>query len=111
VLECCGITVNKNTLVGDKSAVKVGGIRVGVCALTSRGMKEEEMVKVAEFMVNAAKRGVEIEQKMREGAGGKAVTVGELGKVCTEDGGVKEMLKEVEGFAGGYFMPGEELGW
>lgn len=37
------ITVNKNSVVGDKSAMNPGGIRIGTPAMTTRGMKEAEM--------------------------------------------------------------------
>ena len=35
--ELCNITVNKNTVPGDTSALSPGGVRIGVCALTTRG--------------------------------------------------------------------------
>jgi glycine hydroxymethyltransferase len=110
VMEYCGITVNKNTLVGDKSAVRVGGVRIGVCALTSRGMKEVEMGKVADFMVKAVKMGVEIEGHMGEG-GKKVVKVSEFARVLGENEGIDNLCKEVEEFAGAFFMPGEDLAW
>ena len=43
-----GITVNKNSLPNDSLAVsKTSGIRIGTPALTTRGMKEQEMRKIA----------------------------------------------------------------
>ena len=42
-LDYMHITTNKNSVVGDKSAVTPGGIRLGTPALTTRGMKEAEM--------------------------------------------------------------------
>ena len=37
----CHITLNKNAVVGDVSAMTPGGVRVGTPAMTSRGLKEQ----------------------------------------------------------------------
>merc|ERR1711939_446227 len=50
ICDLCDLTLNKNTIKGDASAVVPGGVRIGTNALTSRSMKEPEMVKVAEFL-------------------------------------------------------------
>ena len=48
------ITVNKNMVpYDDKSAFVTSGIRVGVAAITTRGMKEEHMPKVVYFIDKA----------------------------------------------------------
>lgn len=44
------ITLNKNTLYGDKSALTPGGVRIGTPAVTTRGMVEKDMEKIAEFI-------------------------------------------------------------
>jgi len=45
------ITVNKNAIPNDpESPFVTSGIRVGTPAVTSRGFKEEEMVKIAKWM-------------------------------------------------------------
>ncbi|MBC6415441.1 MAG: serine hydroxymethyltransferase [Bdellovibrionales bacterium] len=46
-LEKAGITVNKNTVPGEKrSPFVTSGIRIGTAALTTRGMKETEMEQI-----------------------------------------------------------------
>lgn len=44
------VTLNKNTIAGDKSAANPGGIRLGTPACTTRGYKEADMKVVAEFL-------------------------------------------------------------
>ena len=44
------ITVNKNSVVGDKSAVTPGGVRLGAPAMTTRGLKENDFKQIATFL-------------------------------------------------------------
>ena len=59
-LDLCHITVNKNTIPGDKSALNPGGVRLGTPALTSRGMNEADMDEIAEFLTRYCNIGSEI---------------------------------------------------
>ena len=48
-LDKANITTNKNTIPGEtRSPFQASGIRLGTAAVTSRGMGEDEMVKIAE---------------------------------------------------------------
>jgi len=55
-LDKAGITVNKNGIPFDtKSPFITSGVRIGTPAVTTRGMKEEEMKKIGSFLIDALK--------------------------------------------------------
>ena len=60
------ITVNKNSIPFDpQNFFKTSGIRVGTAAVTTRGMVEEDMIKIAEAIdVVLAKKDIEAGQKI-----------------------------------------------
>src|SRR5690606_21741311 len=50
-LDAAGITCNKNAVpFDDKSPLITSGIRLGSAAMTTRGMKEEEMRRIADLL-------------------------------------------------------------
>ncbi|KAG2429396.1 hypothetical protein HYH02_014053 [Chlamydomonas schloesseri] len=53
VLDAVSITLNKNSVPGDKSAMVPGGIRIGTPALTTRGFQEKDFEQVADFIHRA----------------------------------------------------------
>jgi len=57
VLDRAGLTVNKNAIPFDSSSpFKPSGIRVGTPAVTTRGMKEEEMLEIADLVAEALEK-------------------------------------------------------
>jgi glycine hydroxymethyltransferase len=67
ILEEVSITVNKNTVPGDKNALSPSGIRIGTPALTSRGLVEKDMLQVADFIDQAFQIAIEINKKAASG--------------------------------------------
>ena len=61
----CMITVNKNSVPGDKSALVPGGMRLGAHALTSRGFKEADFEKTVELIDKAVSIAKEIQSKLK----------------------------------------------
>jgi len=56
LLDSVDITVNKNTIPGEtRSPFITSGMRLGTPALTSRGMREKEMVTIAKLIAKAIK--------------------------------------------------------
>lgn len=48
--ESIGITLNKNSIPGDISAVKPSGIRIGLACLLSRGLKHKHLDTIADIL-------------------------------------------------------------
>ena len=66
MLELCNITVNKNMVPGDKSALSPGGLRLGLPSLTTRNMDRNDMKQVADFIVRALEIAVESKKRCTE---------------------------------------------
>ena len=63
ICEYVDISINKNSVASDKSALSPCGIRLGTSALTSRGFKEEDCIKVVEFIDSVIQIALEIQKK------------------------------------------------
>ncbi|XP_068651459.1 serine hydroxymethyltransferase 3, chloroplastic [Aristolochia californica] len=50
ILDMSSITLNKNSVPGDKSALVPGGIRIGAPAMTTRDLKEKDFLSTADFI-------------------------------------------------------------
>jgi glycine hydroxymethyltransferase len=68
-LDRAGITVNKNTVPKEtQSPFVTSGVRIGTAAVTTRGMKEPDMVRIAE-LIDAALQSPEdasVSERVRE---------------------------------------------
>merc|ERR1711897_69030 len=50
VCEVCSISLNRNAVHGDASALSPGGVRIGTPAMTTRGCTSEDFKKIASFL-------------------------------------------------------------
>lgn len=57
------ITLNKNCVPGDRSAITPGGVRIGTPALTTRGFTEADFEQVATFLHEGLLIALEIQQE------------------------------------------------
>ncbi len=96
-----GITLNKNTIVGDSPALS-SGVRIGTCAMTTRGLKELEFQCVGRFLLRALEIAQEINDGCVEGKTMQKFIEG-IEKVRAE---INELRREVGEFARDFSMPG-----
>jgi len=97
------ITVNKNSVVGDKSAVTPGGVRLGAPAMTTRGLKENDFKQIATFL----HRGIEESLKIQEAGGGK-MKLKAFEQACFESPVLAELENDVHEFSKQFPFPGFE---
>lgn len=89
-------------IAGDKSAIAPGGVRLGTPALTSRGMKEDDMKVIAGFLARTAKISVRIQDTV-----GKQLV--EFNKAAVVDEELLALGKEVQEFSSKFGIPGKAL--
>jgi glycine hydroxymethyltransferase len=64
IMDVMHMTTNKNSMPGDKNYINPGGIRLGTGALTTRGMVEKDMEKIAEYLLESVKMSARIQEKV-----------------------------------------------
>ena len=112
VLELVGVASNKNTVPGDKSAMKPGGLRMGSPAMTTRGLLPEDFVRVADIVDRAVTITQNLDKTAREeseakgqkNAGSVKAFLEFLGE-GTEVRDIVELRREVEEWIGTFSLP------
>eukprot|EP00468_Gymnochlora_sp_CCMP2014_P013676 CAMPEP_0167749876 /NCGR_PEP_ID=MMETSP0110_2-20121227/5665_1 /TAXON_ID=629695 /ORGANISM="Gymnochlora sp., Strain CCMP2014" /LENGTH=476 /DNA_ID=CAMNT_0007635107 /DNA_START=191 /DNA_END=1621 /DNA_ORIENTATION=- len=99
ICDAVSITLNKNAVLGDTSALSPGGVRIGTPALTSRGFLEKDFRVVAELLDEA----LELAKEIQVLSGPK---LAEFKKALREDSRVSDLRERVEVFAKDFYFPG-----
>lgn len=105
ILDIASITLNKNSVPGDKSALVPGGIRIGTPAMTTRGFTEKDFILTAELI----HEGVQITKEAKGSAPGPKVQdflkfIESPSFPLTD--GVSDLRSRVESFATQFPLPG-----
>jgi len=98
VCEACSITLNRNCVPGDASALSPGGVRIGAPAMTSRGVNEDGFKTIAGFLDRVTKICIDIQKDK-----GKKLVDFEKGMAGNKD--IEALKKEAEAFAIGLGYP------
>jgi len=99
VCEGCSISLNRNAVHGDASALSPGGVRIGSPAMTTRGCTAEDFKKIALFLDRCCQIALKVQQEH-----GKKLKDFEAALVGNAD--VQALKKEVEAWASGFGYPG-----
>ena len=97
LLDAINITTNKNSLVGDSPQTPYG-IRLGTPAVTTRGMNQEDMERIADWLLKA----VDIAKRLQDKSGKK---LKDFLIAMAEDPELPVLQKEIEAFASSFDMP------
>ncbi|KAI1291901.1 Serine hydroxymethyltransferase, cytosolic [Halotydeus destructor] len=103
ILEEISIACNKNTVPGDKSALNPSGIRLGTPALTTRGLQEDDINKVADFIDQGIQLAKEIKEASPSNLLKDFVSTMHSDKFKSR---IVELREKVETFAAAFPMPG-----
>jgi glycine hydroxymethyltransferase len=105
ILDMSHITLNKNSVPRDTSALIPGGIRIGSPAMTTRGMVEADFIRVADLIDKGVKIAINVKSKVE---GSKLKDFKDyLDKNNLPE--ISALRTEVEAFADEFHMPGGDL--
>merc|ERR1712226_1465552 len=63
VCDAASISLNRNCVHGDASALSPGGVRIGTPSMTTRGCAESDFLKIAEFLDRVVKISLKVQEE------------------------------------------------
>lgn len=101
-MDIAHITLNKNSIYGDKSAIYPGGIRIGTPAVTTRGMKEADMEIIATLIDSVLRLCMKV-----QAMSGKNIK--DFLAALDKEEELIQIRKEVEEFSSKWPLPGIDV--
>merc|ERR1712137_781372 len=99
VCEVCSISLNRNAVHGDASALSPGGVRIGTPAMTTRGCTAKDFQQIGNFLDRCCQIALQVQKEK-----GKKLKDFESGLESNE--AVKTLRNEVEAWASSFGYPG-----
>jgi glycine hydroxymethyltransferase len=103
VMNEISISINKNTVPGDKSALIPSGIRIGSPAMTTRGCKEADFLEIMKFIERATDITNTINKKAK---GTKLKDFKDALQADLQNSDLLQLRKEVNAFSDQFPVPG-----
>jgi glycine hydroxymethyltransferase len=103
ICDAVRITLNKNAVPGDTSALIPGGVRVGSPAMTTRGANVEDFKKVGVFLHRAVQIALEIQQV-------SGTKLNDFLAAIPQNPKIQELKHEIYEFSTQFRMPGFDVG-
>ena len=104
ICDVCQITLNKNAVPGDLSALSPGGVRIGAPAMTTRGLKEPDFVTIADLLHEAVQLALKIQATL------PTKKLVDFSNALNDNPDVAALKAKVIAFASGFPMPGKPYG-
>lgn len=99
ICEAASITLNRNAVHGDASALSPGGVRIGSPAMTTRGCTTKDFELIGEFLDRCCRIALKIQEE-------KGKKLKDFEAAVPENEEVKALKKEVEEWASKFGYPG-----
>merc|ERR1719492_271500 len=92
ICDAASISLNRNAVHGDASALSPGGVRVGAPSMTTRGCTTDDFKKIAEFLDRCCQISVKIQKE-------KGKKLKDFEAAIPDDADVKALKADVEAWA------------
>jgi len=99
VCEAASISLNRNAVHGDASALSPGGVRIGAPAMTTRGCNEADFKFIAQCLNRCCEIAVAVQKE-------KGKKLADFERGLEENKDVVALKAEVEGWASKFGFPG-----